>query len=97
MRNRHWRIPEKLVPVCGAGFVEQIADCNHTRHSSAEEDQLSGGSALAERPRQGVQFLASTAQVAMGNDKVHGLERSMAGKERLVRNVPKVVLGWNRR
>ena len=32
-----------------SGFVEQITDRNHSRHPASEENQLAGGSALAQR------------------------------------------------
>jgi hypothetical protein len=78
-----------------SGFVQQIADSNHASYSSAEENQLARGSTLAERPCQGIQLPSSLAQVTMGDAKVHGFERRVAGKQNLVGCIPKVVFSQN--
>jgi len=78
-----------------AGSVQEIADRNHASHSSSEEDQLASGPTFAERFGHGVHLPSSPAQVAMGNAKIHGFQRGVAGKKRLIGCVPKAVAGGN--
>jgi len=77
------------------GFVQQIANGNHARHPSSEEDQLASCSTLAQRFCHGIQFSSPMAQVMVGDAKVHRLQHGMAGKKSLVSRVPKIVFRWN--
>jgi hypothetical protein len=73
------------------GSVQEITDRNHPSHSSSKEDQLAGRPTLAKRLCHRVEFPPSIAQVMVGNAKIHGLQRGVAGKKRLVGCVPKFV------
>ncbi len=60
-----------------AGFVEEIADSQHSGGSPAKENQLAGGSAFTERLPHGVSFPSSLAQVVMRDAEVHGFQAHM--------------------
>jgi hypothetical protein len=80
-----------------AGFVQKIADGNHTGRSSPEKDQLAGRPTLAERLCLGVKFSSSIAQVMVSNAKVHSFQHGVAGEKRFVGSVPKIVFSGNPR
>lgn len=76
-----------------SGFVQQITDRNHPSHSASEENQLAGGSALAQRLRHGIHFPSSVAQVMVRYAKVHCFQGGVTGKKDLVGSIPKAVRG----
>ena len=77
-----------------AGSMQEIADGNHASRSASEEDELAGGSALAECFGHGIQFSSSIIKVVMRNNKVHCFQRGMAGEKQPVCRIPKVVFAW---
>jgi len=77
--------------------VQKVADGNHTRHPSSEEDQLTHGPALAKRFCHGVHLCSSIAQVMVGDAKVDRFQRGVARKKGPVGCVPKTMLSWELR
>jgi hypothetical protein len=84
----HWNSAFKLVV---SGFVQQITDRNHRGHPASEENQLAGGSAIAQRLRHRIQFPSSVAQVMVRYPKVHHFQGGVTGKKHFVGFIPKAV------
>jgi len=73
------------------GPVQEIAERQHSRHSSSKENRLPGGPALAKRSCHRVHLLTAIAQITVSNSEIHRLQSGMAEKQCLVGCVPKLV------